>query len=332
MFLQYMKTHIKSLILMAFSATALTVVLLVYDVDWRAMAYGYSVCIFVGILLAIWDFNKYKDKHQLLQFLEKEIIETMDNLPRPSDLIEADYQKIIKASFDDRMKLAYEDRRKYDEMVEYYTVWAHQIKTPIAALRLILQTEGENVPAGREILDELFKIEQYVEMVLCFLKLDGDGSDYVIKEYDLDDIIRQAVRKYASQFIRGKNRLIFEESGKRVLTDEKWLLFVIEQILSNALKYTKGGEITIRVEEPLTLVIGDTGIGIAAEDLPRIFERGFTGYNGRLDKKSTGIGLYLCRRITGKMGYRISAESQPGSGTNIKIDLYNKWAEDNLSE
>lgn len=210
-------------------------------------------------------------------------------------------------------------------MMEYYTIWVHQIKTPIAAMRLQLQ--GEDSDSSRELLEELQRIEQYVEMVLTYLRLDSGSTDYVLKKYDLDDIIRQAVRKYASQFIRKKIRLTYEPLSCEVLTDEKWLLFVIEQVLSNALKYTRSGEISITLEAPKTLCIRDTGIGIAPEDLPRIFEKGFTGYNGRNDKKASGIGLYLCRRICSRLNHEIIITSKVDVGTEVRIDLDRKVLE-----
>ena len=323
MFINYMKTHIKSLILFALFIVTMVTVMIVFDADVRPVIYGLVLCGFLGSALAAWDFNRYREKHELLSFVEKEIIETMDHMPPAGDLIEEDYTRIIKSSFDDKMRLAFETSRNYEEMKEYYTIWAHQIKTPIAAMRLILQTEPDS-PVMREISDELFKIEQYVEMVLCYMRLDG-GSDYVIRKCVIDDVIKQAVRKYASQFIRTKNRLIYEGTDAVAVTDEKWLGFIVEQVLSNALKYTDGGCVSIEVKEEkdneITLSIGDTGIGIARDDLPRIFEKGYTGYNGRADKKSTGIGLYLCRRIADKIGCTISADSVCGEGTTIKITL-----------
>lgn len=329
MLVKYMKTHIKSLILFAVFSVSMLAVMLIFDADIRPVIYGLVVCIFLGGLLVAWDFSHYCRKHELLSYVEKEITETMDNLPEPADLLEEDYTRIIKASFDDRMRLTFENSRNYEEMTEYYTIWAHQIKTPIAAMRLILQTEPDS-PAMREISDELFKIEQYVEMVLCYLRLDG-GSDYVFRACSIDDIIRQAVRKYASQFIRTKNRLVYEGTDASVVTDGKWLGFMVEQVLSNALKYTSDGEVRINVEkekrpatgEKVTLIIRDTGMGIAPEDLPRIFEKGYTGYNGRSDRKSTGIGLYLCRRIADKIGCAITAESVCGQGTTIRIEMGN---------
>ena len=161
-------------------------------------------------------------------------------------------------------------------------------------------------------------------MVLCYLRLNSSSTDYLIQEYSLDDIIKQAVKKFAGQFIRKKIRLDFQQTQARVITDEKWLSFVIEQVLSNALKYTPSGTITINMEAPKTLCIRDTGIGIAPEDLPRIFEKGYTGYNGRKDKKASGIGLYLCRRICENLGHRITANSSLESGTVIRIHLEQK--------
>ncbi len=158
-------------------------------------------------------------------------------------------------------------------------------------------------------------------MVLSYLRLDSDTTDFVLKKFDIFDIVKQSVRKYAHLFIKKKINLNLEETSFTALTDEKWLSFAIEQILSNSLKYTKEGFISICLENESTLVIKDTGIGIAEEDLPRVFEKGFTGYNGRYDKKSTGIGLYLCKRILLKLGHTISINSRITEGTEVKINF-----------
>ena len=206
-------------------------------------------------------------------------------------------------------------------MINFYTIWAHQIKTPIAAMRLLLQSENDG--QSTELLEQLFKIEQYVEMVLQYLRIEGKSSDLVLKRSPLNRMIKKAIRKYSSFFIRKKIKLNYEEFEMDVLTDEKWLVFVIEQILSNALKYTSSGEISIYRDEqyPQVLIIEDTGIGIAQEDLPRIFEKGYTGFNGRYDIKSTGIGLYLCKRILKNLSHTIAIESVIGKGTKVKIGL-----------
>ena len=213
--------------------------------------------------------------------------------------------------------------RRYEEMIDYYTAWVHQIKTPIASMRLTFQNEDSAL--SRKAAGDLFRIEQYVEMVLVFLRLDSESTDYVFREYDVDGMIRQAVRRFSSQFIDKKLRLVYEPVRLSVITDEKWLLFVLEQVLSNAVKYTpSGGCVTIDLEAPATLCVRDTGIGIAPEDLPRIFEKGYTGRNGRSDKRASGLGLYLCRRICGQLGHRITANSSPDSGTVIRIRLDQK--------
>ena len=207
-------------------------------------------------------------------------------------------------------------------MTDYYTLWAHQIKTPIAAARLLLQEDPGAV--GTEVEVELLKIEQYVDMVLGYLRLDSASTDYVFQDTDLNALVRQAVRKFARLFILKHITLDFQEIHRTVLTDGKWLSFVVEQLLSNALKYTPAGG-TVRIYgDGETLVIADTGIGIREEDLPRIFEKGFTGYNGRAGQKSTGIGLYLCRRVSEQLNHDLTIVSRPGQGTIARLDLSRK--------
>ncbi|MCD7755502.1 MAG: sensor histidine kinase [Firmicutes bacterium] len=217
------------------------------------------------------------------------------------------------------------EQTKARQRMDYYSIWAHQIKTPIAAMRLRLQTQDSET--SRSLGVELNRIERYADMVMTYLRLDGDSTDYVFRQQPLDDIIRSAVRRFSGEFIARRIALHYTPVEQSVLTDEKWLSFVIEQILSNALKYTPSGSISIYMEPPQELCIRDTGIGIAPEDLPRIFEQGYTGCNGRTDKKASGIGLYLCRRICGELGCPISAESKPGQGTVIRLDLGKERAE-----
>ena len=207
-------------------------------------------------------------------------------------------------------------------MMDYDTMWVHQIKTPIAAMHLLLQSE--EIPDKGELEEQLFKTEEYVGMVLQYLRVGGMAADLKFRQYSLDGIVRQAVRKYSKSFIRKHLRLNYQELDCIVVTDEKWLLFVIEQILSNAVKYTASkGRVSVYMDRsrPKTLVIEDTGIGISQEDLPRIFEKGFTGYNGRRDKKSTGLGLYLCKTITDKLNHKITITSVEGEGTRVALGL-----------
>ena len=321
LFFSYLSSHRKIIAaFMVFCAVFATIFAL-YGLPLAAVGYAAAICAFIGVLAAACDFLAFCRRHKQMMFLLGEITVTADHLPVPRGRLEDDYQAVIRTLYDDKACLESRMNDRYTDLVEYYTLWAHQIKTPIAAMRLILQSEGKNLPQQQELAEELQRIEQYVEMVLCYLRLDAGSTDYVIREYNLDGIVRQAVRGYATQFIRKKIRLDYEPPSCRVLTDEKWLLFVIGQVLSNALKYTKSGTIAITLEEPKTLCIRDTGIGIAREDLPRIFEKGFTGYNGRADKKASGIGLYLCRRICDNLGHQITASSSVDAGTVIRIGL-----------
>lgn len=217
------------------------------------------------------------------------------------------------------------ESRQWEELQEkqdFFALWAHQIKTPIAALNLLLQGEKQDVAACRQ---ELFKIESYVEMALNYLRFEEMSNDLVLERNSLEQLVRQVVKKYAAIFIYNHISIQLEHLDYTVLTDEKWFCFVLEQILSNALKYTeKGGTIQIFTKQEsnqLWLVIEDNGIGIWEEDLPRVFERGFTGYNGRADKKSTGIGLYLCKKVMGRLRHQIRIESKVGVGTQVFLGL-----------
>lgn len=218
-----------------------------------------------------------------------------------------------------------EESRQWEELQEkqdFFALWAHQIKTPIAALNLLLQGEKQDAAVCRQ---ELFKIESYVEMALNYLRFEEMSNDLVLERNSLEQLVRQVVKKYAAIFIYNHISIQLEHLDYIVLTDEKWFCFMLEQILSNALKYTeKGGTIQIFTKQEsnqLWLVIADNGIGIWEEDLPRVFERGFTGYNGRADKKSTGIGLYLCKKVMGRLRHQIRIESKVGVGTQVFLGL-----------
>ena len=259
------------------------VIFALYGLPAGAVLYPALLCALIGGLLLVRQIGKARQKHWRLTELAALPGNLMEGFPEEQTQDDTDYQEIIRRLQEEQRQLENGMNQRYGDMVEYYTVWAHQIKTPIAAMKLTLQNEDSAL--SRRLSEELFRIEQYVEMVLTFLRLDSASTDYVFREYNLDDLIRQAARKFSTQFINKKIRLLYEPAPVRVVTDEKWLLFVVEQVLSNAVKYTpSGGAVTIGWEKPQTLFVRDTGIGIAPEDLPRIFEKGYTGYNGRGDK------------------------------------------------
>lgn len=316
-FISYLYSRFRTIAALTLITVIFLWVFTLYNAPADAVIYGAMITASVGIAAAAVDFIGYRRRHKRMRELIGEITITLENLPKARDRIERDYEQLIVKLFDDRRELENTIIQKETDMTEYYTMWVHQIKTPIAAMRLTLQ--GMDTAEARELSEELQRIEQYVEMVLCYLRLDSDSTDYLIRRCDLDEIVRQAVRKYSPQFIRRKLRLDYEPLNYSVLTDEKWLLFVMEQVISNALKYTRSGTVRIYLDGD-DLCVRDTGIGIAPEDLPRIFEKGYTGCNGRTDKKASGIGLYLCRRICAALGHDIIARSDE-SGTEIRIGL-----------
>ncbi len=250
--------------------------------------------------------------------------ERLDYLPESRSYPEKLYRELVGAAEEEARDVISEYDAKKRDIDDYYTMWTHQIKTPIAALRLLLQDE-------KQPLEELFKIEQYAEMALHYARLDSLSSDFLFKTQNIEAIVKQAVKKYSILFIGSGLQFSLENFSAQAVTDEKWLAFVVEQLLSNAIKYTPDGQIRIyglddgkteiqehdAHKEAAYLVIEDSGIGIREEDLPRIFERGFTGYNGRFDGKSTGIGLYLCKQILDRLSHTIQVESRVGKGTKV---------------
>ena len=313
LFGRYVKARIKILITYVFMAGIFASSYLLFDMPAISVLYPLSMALAVGIIIMIIDFIMFRSRHEKL---------VSEELPAPKDQIEEDYQLIINKLQEESKMARLKASEDYNNMIEYYTVWAHQIKTPIAAMRLNLQSE--DTESARRLMGDLARIEAYVEMVLTFIRLDSDSTDYLIKEYDLDEIIRPAIRKYSKEFILKKLKLEYESVDYKVLTDSKWLSFIIEQVISNSVKYTSEGYVKIYMSSPGVLCIEDSGIGIREEDLPRIFENGYTGFNGREDKRASGIGLYLCKRIADNLGHKISAESKQGEGTKIFLDMKRK--------
>ena len=240
-----------------------------YRFPLEAIAYPTALCLVLLLAFAAADIARTKKKHNELERIKGFDARLADSFPKAGGIVERDYQEIIRLMREQHEAAEEKSEQSLREMMDYYTVWVHQIKTPIASMRLALQ--NIDTAQSRQLLSELGRIERYVEMVLTFLRLGSDSTDYVIKEHELDDIVRGAVKKLAGDFINKRIKLEYTELNATVLTDEKWLAFVIEQVLSNALKYTPEGTVSVYLESPKTLCIRDTGIGIAPEDLPRVF-------------------------------------------------------------
>ena len=222
----------------------------------------------------------------------------------------------------DKKNRAIEEREKLNDLMDYYTLWAHQIKTPIAASSLLVG-EIEDKKVKNQLEQELFKIESYVNIVLQYLRLESFHEDLVLKKENAEDLVKEIVKKYAIFFIQKGLSLSLHDLDRTIITDKKWFVVILEQVLSNSLKYTSQGGIEIYFQED-TLYIKDSGLGIQDADLLRVFERGFSGYNGRLTQQSSGLGLYLSKKIADELGHQISIASQVGQGTTVMISFSEK--------
>lgn len=269
-----------------------------------------------------YSYVRYRRKRRILKLWEmnSRYSGAMEK-PQGEDCFEETYLRIIENLEQDqqREREAWQNEQKKDR--EYYTRWSHQIKTPIAATNLLLSEKNLDV---RAVKRELFRIEQYADMALQYQRLEGESSDLVLEKVKLHKMVSQTLKKLSTIFVYKKLHVKLGDLEKEIVTDEKWMCFILEQILTNAAKYTEeGGMIEIWLEQEV-LCIRDNGIGIQEEDLPRIFEWGYTGYNGRLDKKSTGIGLSLTKEAAGLLQIGISMESQVGRGTTVFLNLAQK--------
>ena len=240
--------------LLAGCGAIFALVFALYGLPVQAVGYAALLCAALLAGYGVLGSLHYRAKHQKLQQAQHSIGVTLDGLPPADSQLEQDYQRLLGVLSAEKASAVLAADEAQSELVDYFTLWAHQIKTPIAAMSLLLQ--GDRPPDAAEISEQLFQIEEYVGMVLSYLRLGSEGNDFVLRSYDLDGILRQAVRKYARLFIRKKLALVYEPVGRTVLTDEKWLLFVVEQLLSNAIKYTPKGSVSLLVEgDDLELVI-----------------------------------------------------------------------------
>lgn len=282
-------------------------------------------------------FFRYSSKVKALSNALKRPVEEQAQLPEATDDVEILYHRLLENQSIARSESESSAAIRQSQMRDYYSMWVHQIKTPISAMKLLLEAEREELGQlmcddeqsqcllsdnMNSFEDELFRIEEYVSMALQYQRVSSTENDFVLEKVSVDGVIRDTIKKYAKIMIRRHIGMNYSGTVQEVYTDGKWLAFMLEQILSNAIKYTPQGFVTIETAEEkdrFFITIKDTGIGIKAEDLPRVFEKGYTGYNGHADKKATGIGLYLCRQMADKLGHTIRMESEIGKGTKVWI-------------
>ena len=275
LFFSYLKQQLKYIRLFLLFSITFAITFFFYNFPLEALTYPTLLCVCFGLFFFIWDFSKTKALHTRLMELSNltELsIDMIRALPQSDSIENTDYQLLLSGLAEQISDLKTAQSTRLTDMIDYYTVWVHQIKTPISSMRLTLQNE--------------------------------DSSEFINRKLSLS---------YTPPS---------DESGTlQMITDDKWFCFVIEQLLSNALKYTRTGTISIFFSQPKVLCIKDTGIGIAPQDLPRVFEKGYTGCNGRTDKKASGLGLYLCKRICKNLGIGISITSEIGDGTCVYLSL-----------
>lgn len=288
-----------------------------FRLPWEPYCYGLLLC---SVGLAGWWIARAATmalRMRAIQRVQGTVPESVLPLPSGGSPCEAAYRNLHDALRDAYAARVERGRRRDQERDDYYSLWVHQIKTPISALRLLLSEQADSRTAAMN--RELMQIERYAELALAYQRMESFHDDLTFGRYALKPLVQSAIKKLAPQMIYKRLTAEVDMGDETVLTDEKWLLLVLEQILSNAVKYTHVGGVTLRVTDGPVLAIADTGIGIQPEDVPRVFERGFTGCNGREYQKSTGIGLYLCKLVCERLHIDIRLESQPRQGTTVTL-------------
>lgn len=317
----YVKFHNKTIFGMALAITLFPLFGYLINVDWKELAYGVFLYLLIMLIFLSYDYYHFARRFKRLEEMKRNLSIFAQDIPGARNPYEEKYNEIIRGLYEVIGETLIRIDKQNTENVEYYTLWIHQIKTPIAAMHFVLQNM-EDTPQKPVLELELFKIEQYVELALQFIKIGNIESDLVINQYSLKDLVHQSVKKYSLLFIHKGLGADIAGCDETITTDSKWFIFLLEQIVSNAIKYTNMGTIRIYTKQEkkgVSLIIEDTGIGIKKEDRKRVFEKGYTGFNGRMDKKASGIGLYLARKVAAALGHDISLESEVGKGTRVYI-------------
>lgn len=294
---------------------------------WSNIVYINISCLFLAILYIIigyfYHMNFYKKIEGLINSSQEDALTLLPDAQNHEQKLYLDLFKKIMNIQDKQLQSLYDQKRDHEE---YIMSWVHEIKLPITSSRLLIDNfEGKTVDyIVNKFEDELDKIDDYVEQALYYSRVDSFANDYFVTEIDLNQIIKNSVKKYSKIFINKQISLNMDHNREKfVHSDKKWLGFIIDQLITNSLKYTgNGGNVSIHFEEDnkeKRLFIQDNGIGIKVEDINRVFERGFTGSIGRNYSKSTGMGLYLAKKLANKLGHDLSVDSIEGELTKVII-------------
>ena len=314
---QFIKYHIRSrlpfYLLVIFNEIILLLFAFLFEEVADVLYYSLTILTFVTIIMVAWDLFRSYQSYKLA-YLYEEIT--------PLSPLEFYLAQTLENARENQKNQTEEGCKRYTNLMDYYTLWVHQIKTPIAASQLLVQdVTDRNIKSLLE--QEIFKIDAYTHLVLQYLRLENFHDDLQLKQVALEHLVKEVVRKYSLFFIQKGLTINLDDLDVKVISDEKWLLVIIEQVLSNSLKYTKSGGIEVYFKDN-TLYLKDSGIGIKDSDILRVFERGFSGYNGRLTQQSSGLGLYLSKKIADQLGHDISISSQVGQGTTVSIHFQKK--------
>ncbi len=309
----YIRSRLPFYLLVIFNEIILLLFAFLFEEVADVLYYSLTILTFVTIIMVAWDLFRSYQSYKLA-YLYEEIT--------PLSPLEFYLAQTLENARENQMNQTEEECKRYTDLMDYYTLWVHQIKTPIAASQLLVQdVTDRNI---RSLLEqEIFKIDAYTHLVLQYLRLENFHDDLQLKQVALEQLVKEVVRKYSLFFIQKGLTINLDDLDVKVISDEKWLLVIIEQVLSNSLKYTKSGGIEVYFKDN-TLYLKDSGIGIKDSDILRVFERGFSGYNGRLTQQSSGLGLYLSKKIADQLGHDISISSQVGQGTTVSIHFQKK--------
>ena len=309
----YIRSRLPFYLLVIFNGIILILFAFLFEEAADVLYYSLTILTFVTIIMVAWDLFRSYQSYKLA-YLYEEIT--------PLSPLEFYLAQTLENARENQKNQTEEGCKRYTDLMDYYTLWVHQIKTPIAASQLLVQdVTDRNIKSLLE--QEIFKIDAYTHLVLQYLRLENFHDDLQLKQVALEHLVKEVVRKYSLFFIQKGLTINLDDLDVKVISDEKWLLVIIEQVLSNSLKYTKSGGIEVYFKDN-TLYLKDSGIGIKDSDILRVFERGFSGYNGRLTQQSSGLGLYLSKKIADQLGHDISISSQVGQGTTVSIHFQKK--------
>lgn len=317
----------KSLYLAVNLMTFIIVAALMYFSNVSTVVIFMTWCIWflpllIYIIIEYIKYKKYFDNiENVLKSLDKKYL-LPEVIEAPNSIIGEEVNDILKELSRDMHEHVKYYRNMQEEYREYIEMWVHEIKTPIASSKLLIENNYNDLT--RKIDIQIDRIENFVEQVLYYSRSDEVGKDYIIKKVELLPLVKNVIRKNQRDFISKRIRLQLGELNEVVYSDSKWIEFILNQILINSIKYSKGKDDKIQIESKeisntVVLTIEDEGVGIIERDLDRVFEKGFTGENGRKFGKSTGIGLYLCKKLCNKLGLGLEIQSKVNVGTKISI-------------